>query len=368
MKVLLLGEYSNLHWTLAEGLRTLGHEVVVASDGDGFKNHLRNIDLIRRSSGIIDTANTLKSIYTNLNNFKGFDVVQLINPCFTPMNVKINGILYRYLRKHNKKIFLGAFGDDSYWLKACLNGETFRYCEFYGGSPKSVLKENERLKYLWGEGTQRENLNKEIADTCDGIIACLYEYYKSYQPFYSEKLTYIPLPFNLNKIKSIEHAYISDKINFFIGINKARSKFKGTDRLYNVLKEIIKKYPNEAAIKTVESIEYKRYIDEIESSDVVLDQLYSYSPAMNGLLALAMGKVLVGGGEPEMYDLLPDKYNRPIVNVLPSEEDIFNKLENLVINKQDIPQMADNGRKFVEEHHNHIKVARQYLEFWKKNN
>lgn len=34
MKILLLGEFSNLHWTLAEGLRKLGHEVCVVSNGD----------------------------------------------------------------------------------------------------------------------------------------------------------------------------------------------------------------------------------------------------------------------------------------------------------------------------------------------
>ena len=37
MKVLLLGEYSNVHWTLAQGLRALGHSVTVASDGDSWK-------------------------------------------------------------------------------------------------------------------------------------------------------------------------------------------------------------------------------------------------------------------------------------------------------------------------------------------
>ena len=34
MKVLLVGEYSNVHATLAEGLRSLGHEVTVVSNGD----------------------------------------------------------------------------------------------------------------------------------------------------------------------------------------------------------------------------------------------------------------------------------------------------------------------------------------------
>ena len=37
MRILLMGEYSNVHNTLAIGLRALGHEVTVASDGDSWK-------------------------------------------------------------------------------------------------------------------------------------------------------------------------------------------------------------------------------------------------------------------------------------------------------------------------------------------
>ena len=47
MRILLLGEYSNVHWTLAEGLRELGHDVTVVSDGDNWKNYLRDINLKR---------------------------------------------------------------------------------------------------------------------------------------------------------------------------------------------------------------------------------------------------------------------------------------------------------------------------------
>ncbi len=34
MKILLIGEYSNVHNTLARGLRELGHTVTVISNGD----------------------------------------------------------------------------------------------------------------------------------------------------------------------------------------------------------------------------------------------------------------------------------------------------------------------------------------------
>ena len=45
MKILLIGEYSNVHNTLAEGLRFLGHEVMVISNGDFWKNYPRDIDV-----------------------------------------------------------------------------------------------------------------------------------------------------------------------------------------------------------------------------------------------------------------------------------------------------------------------------------
>ena len=48
MKILLIGEYSNVHWTLAEGLRSLGHTVCVVSNGDFWKDYRRDISLVRK--------------------------------------------------------------------------------------------------------------------------------------------------------------------------------------------------------------------------------------------------------------------------------------------------------------------------------
>lgn len=54
MRILLLGEYSGLHWSLAAGLRALGHEVCVASDGCGWKNYPRDIALDRPTNSLYD--------------------------------------------------------------------------------------------------------------------------------------------------------------------------------------------------------------------------------------------------------------------------------------------------------------------------
>lgn len=361
MRILLLGDYSGLHLTLSEGLKILGHEVVVASDGDGFKDYHRDIDLKRKSSELKDTLLNLLTISSNLRNFKGYDIVQIINPCFTTQNIRVNIELYRYLRRHNKKIFLGAFGDDSFWIKACLS-QKYKYSEFYIGEAKNTRTQSDFLIENW-IGTKREDANIEIAESCNGIIACLYEYYEAYKDLYGEKLRYIPLPVNTEKVQPIELPS-TDKINFFIGINKARNEFKGTDLLYEVVQQIIRSYPNDSKVTKVESVIYSEYLNRIKDAHVVLDQLYSYSPAMNGLLTMALGKVLVGGGESAMYNLLQEEKLRPIVNVYPDQYDIYKKLEELVTQKDTINQRAIDGRLFVEKHHDYIKVAQQYLDFW----
>ena len=81
MKILLLGEYSNVHWTLSEGLRQLGHTVTVVSNGDFWKNYQRNIDLSRTYTKLGGISYMIK-LYSLLPRLRGYDVVQIINPIF----------------------------------------------------------------------------------------------------------------------------------------------------------------------------------------------------------------------------------------------------------------------------------------------
>ena len=98
MKVLLLGEYSNVHWTLAQGLRALGHSVTVASDGDSWKDYPRDISLHRKSTGKIDTLDFLWRLGRALPTMRGYDVVQLINPMFLELRAEKLFPIYHFLK------------------------------------------------------------------------------------------------------------------------------------------------------------------------------------------------------------------------------------------------------------------------------
>lgn len=361
MKILLIGEYSNVHWTLSQGLRALGHEVTVLSDGDSWKNYPRDLDLKRVSYNHLDGLHYLIRLIRLLPHLRGFDVVQLINPMF--LEIKAERILpiYKYLRRNNKRVFLGAYGMDRYWVMAGCDGKSFRYSDFNFGNQLRESAEITQWKNEWLLGSKGV-LNQYIAEDCDGIIAGLYEYWKSYYPHFSNKTTFIPFPINPNEITPI-HPRNDGKVRCFIGIQKYRNAYKGTDIMLRALENIARRYPNCEIVK-VESVPFAQYQDMMNDSDLLLDQLYSYTPAMNGLLAMAKGLVLVGGGEPEAYDLLGEKTIRPIINVQPDQEDVEQKLAQIMEHPEIIPTLSEMSRKYIQKHHNYIQVAQSYINFW----
>lgn len=360
MKILLLGEASGLHWTLAEGLRALGHEVCVASDGNGWKNYPRDIDLARPTNSLTDGFRCLFRILRHLHEFRGYDVVQLISPYFLRLRSERTLPVYQYLRRHNGKVFLGAFGTDYYYCKACMESDLYRYSDFKTGDYYRDTPLNRLTLDDWYRG-RSARANQQIVDTCDGVIACLWEYYAAYRLYHPDKVTYIPLPIDLRGIQARLRT-TPERVNFFIGIQSQRSDVKGTDVMLPVLRQVANDYPDRCRVTEVCDVPFARYRQLLDNADVQLDQLYSYTPSMNSLLAMAKGMVVVGGGEPENYELIGEKQLRPIINVTPDPTDIYRALEDLVLHPQLIPDLSAQSMEYVRRHHDYLRVAAAYAE------
>ena len=355
MKILLIGEYSNVHWTLAEGLRALGHQVTVLSNGDFWKNYPRDLNLVRDYK-LFGGLRYALHLMTFLPSLRKYDVVQLINPMFLELKAEHILPIYKYLRKHNKKIFLGAFGMDYYWVHENIYRKPLRYSDFNIGNKLRTNDDALKERKDWID-TPKEKLNKYIANDCDGIIAGLYEYWACYQPLFPGKTAFIPYPIKNGKKLSLSN---NDKLRIFIGINKERSEYKGTDIMLKAAQEIVAKYPANAELKIAESLPFAKYQKMMSDSDVILDQLYSYTPAMNALEAMNQGIIVIGGGEPENYKILHEKELKPIINVEPNYDSVYHKLEELILHKENINTLKEQSIAYIQKHHDYIKVAKQY--------
>lgn len=377
MKILLMGEYSNVHATLAEGLRKLGHHVTVLSNGDFWKNYPRDIDLVRKP-GKLGGIMYMMKLYTNVHKLRGYDIVQLINPMFLELKAERIFPIYQYLRKHNKKIILGGFGMDYYWVSVCCKDKHLRYSDFNIGNELRTNADalKERKDWL---GTEKGRLNQMIAEDCDGIITGLYEYWACYQPSFPQKTTFIPFPIkpqlitpgNGNSYIHVENHQvipldIPRKVKLFIGINKSRSEYKGTDIMLKAAQAIAEKYPDKTELRIAENIPFAEYVKMMNGSDAILDQLYSYTPSMNPLEAMARGIICIGGGEPENYEIIHEDKLRPIINVLPNYESVYQELEHLVLHPELVPLLKQQSIEYISKHHDYIKVAKRYEAFYQK--
>ena len=375
MKILLMGEYSNVHATLAEGLRKLGHHVTVLSNGDFWKNYPRDIDLVRKPGKLGGIIYMMK-LYTIVHKLRGYDIVQLINPMFLELKAECIFPIYQYLRKHNKKVILGGFGMDYYWVSVCCKDKPLRYSDFNIGDKLRTNTDalKERKDWL---GTEKGRLNQMIAEDCDGIITGLYEYWACYQLSFPQKTTFIPFPIKPQLItpgNSNSHTYVENhqvipldipkKVKLFIGINKSRSEYKGTDIMLKAAQAIAKKYPDKTELRIAESIPFAEYVKMMNGSDAILDQLYSYTPSMNPLEAMARGIICIGGGEPENYEIIHEDKLRPIINVLPNYESVYQELEHLVLHPELVPLLKQQSIEYISKHHDYIKVAERYEAYY----
>lgn len=377
MRILLIGEYSNVHATLADGLRTIGHDVTVLSNGDFWKDYPRDIDLSRIPTKWGGVKYILR-LTLLLPRLRGYDIVQIINPMF--LELKANRIfpVYRYLRRHNKRIVMGAFGMDWYWVHTCSTTMPLRYSDFNIGK---ILRTDEtaiREQQDW-MGTDKERLNKFIAEDCDHIVTGLYEYQVCYEPYFPRKTTFIPYPIKKEKeecdleSKDFHKAHPpspkshhSKKTIIFIGISRNRSVYKGTDIMLKAAQDVKEKYPDRLELRVAEGIPFSEYKKLMNEADVILDQLYSYTPAMNALEAMSRGVVVVGGGEPENYEILGEEELRPIINVEPNYESVYHELETLALHPERIPQLQRQSVEYINRHHKYTKVAHQYAELYQQ--
>ena len=252
----------------------------MVSDGDGWKNYRRDVDLRRRSTGKWDTLRYLFDVLRWMPKFKDYDVVQLINPVFLDLRAGKIKPFYDYIRRHNGKLVLGAFGMDHYWVKTCLDCTTFRYSDFNIGSHQRTEEPyNQAFIRDWLQG-EKTSINQYIAADADAIVTGLYEYDCCYRPHFPDKTHFIPFPIDFSAITPKVPRTEGAPIRFFVGIQRERHAYKGTDIMLRALERVKALHPDACEIVKVENVPFSEYQRLMSESDVILDQLYSYTPAM----------------------------------------------------------------------------------------
>lgn len=361
MNILIVGDASNFNVTLADAMRQLGHNVLLMSEGSKWMNTARDID-ISRQPGTIGAAKYLFRLFSLLTKMKGWDAVYIHTPTFLQLRPEKVGYFFDYLQRNNRYVVYSMIGTDSNYVKACLDCHTFRYSDYRVGdelSPYAVENPSKEREWTTNE---MQKLNDSVTEHSDLIIPCLWEYYHTYETIAPSKLHYGGIPIATKNIEKHLIEEEPERVRFFLGYHNDRMALKGTDRILEALRKVVSRHPDKAEMEIVTNVPYNEYVGKLNRSHVILDQLYSYTPATNALLGMARGMVAVSGAEPEYYDFIGETENRPIVNISPLDpQDIENKLEWIIANKRMLPELSRQSAAFVVKHNDSIMIAKKHL-------
>lgn len=364
MKILFLGDYSNLHGTLAAELRRRGHSVTLLSDRCGCMDVDNDISL-RRGNGPLSGFPYLYRIFQLMPQLRGYDVVQFVNPHF--FRLKPGKLMYflRELKRHNGSLFLSLAGNDHFFVKACVHGGIFRFSEFRVGSTPTEfarVKATHEMGYLWPSVAR---YTTDFYDMLDGAMSVLPEYDMAARPVLGDRLAFTNLPVILDDFVPMPFD-ASGKIKILVGMRSELILPKGTQTLLDAALALQKEMPERVEVENVRDLPWTEYKRKLAVSHIVLDQLYSYSPGLNALDTMALGRIAASGAQPEYYDYLKEPELRPIIPLSPLETDITALLRQVLTDPEAMVRMARDGRILVEKHNDARVVTDRYEAHWEK--
>ena len=364
MKILLLGEASFVQSTLRKGFGALGHNVTLVSAGC-VRDCPRDIDVRRNMSfGKLSGLKVLWKIFSNINVFIGNDIVQMNDFHTLPLKLRWNEFIFKFLKRYNKKVIRGCWGDDRVVFDSQASG-VLAYSDTHIGTMPINVEEN-KWRIYEQHLPEFESCFQYVNNHVDAFVACLYEYYVYYsQDKYRSRLYYLPLPIEIPNSNELRVKGIKWPIKVLVGIQSRRDYVKGASVICSLVEKIASEHPDKVVIKKVYDVPYTEYCSMLAESDVLVDQLYSYTPSMNSLAAMARGTVVIGGGEEDFYKFINEYELRPIINVRPYQNEYnMNVLRATLLTPGKITQMSRDSIKFVRKHHDYMNVSKQYIDMF----
>lgn len=371
MKILLVEDYSGVHANLKKALQKLGFEVNILGSGDSFKKLEYDFPLLKPKDNLYtDKYVIVRYIYrilqrvysffwlrTQYKRIMDYDIIQFINYRIGPFLFEYR-LIDKILSNHKKTILIAA-GCDFYYKKE-IKQLKYSPCE-------SCMQFDSNWHHKCNHGNIESKEFQILFDKkVSTVIPMAYDYYFTINQgsINKNKISQvIPFPIDLDAIRFNEIGS-NKKLLIYHPLN--RVGFKGTPIIQNVFKRLKEKYNSVAEFIVKGKMPLAEYLLFTQSVDIFVDQIYSQSYGMAAVIAMAQGKVVLSGLEDGIRSMDEKLYKEcPIINIQPSEDSIYNKLEELILLSRDnLKDLGQASRTFVEHYHDSNSIAKKFIEVY----
>jgi hypothetical protein len=357
-KILLLGEFSNLHNMLSVSLQEYGVNSFVVGSPNGFRGLKADMSLSSPFPGFFGRVHTATKPIIHLNKLMGYDVVQAIT--YEQFHPLINDVMLNLISRLSAKFCSLSTGCDSY-----LNSY-FTSDHPYKSICIDCLQFDQKRRQCLTQEFNSVKSQELLYDLSSTIIPMQHEYRESMLKtrFGSKVAPVHRLPFHVPKQSnnySRRMANQSSTLRVAHGLN--RYGFKGTRVVDEAIKLIETEKLKGIDLTILPRMPLDKYLSVISDFDVVIDQLYVESYGYNALYCMSMGVPVISSTTDIALNSIGVLSN-PFIFCQPNSRALVELLIKLGGNRETLNLHSRMGFEFVKSVHSPDKTVPQFLSTW----
>lgn len=230
--------------------------------------------------------------------------------------------------------------------------------QYWGSEVRLYSKAIKMNPYVKVKSYDEEMIKRKLALISQYSTSCIVDYeLAEYVKEYHNNIYYTKIAINLDKY-SLNNSIINNKI--LIVHAPTSPEVKGTKYILEAIRELKRKYDFEFML--VQNMSHDEAIEIYKRADLIIDQIILGAHGAFAVEAMAMGKAVICW----ISDFMKLKYPEELPLISANQENIKEKIEYLLLNRDLIKVHGEKGRAYVEKYHDMNKISQNILEIYKK--
>lgn len=230
--------------------------------------------------------------------------------------------------------------------------------QYVGSDVRMYSKAIKLNKYAVVKDINEDNIKRKLEIISSYVSNCLVDYeLAEYVKDYHTNIHYIRATIDLSKYKCVKE--VSNK-KFKIVHAPTAPEVKGTRYILKAIEELKEKYDFE--FELVQGMSHEQATKIYEKADLIIDQILIGSYGLFAVESMAMGKPVICW----ISDFMKENYPKELPIISANPENIKEKIEYAIKNKDMLKGIGLLGRKYVEKYHDVNIIAKDMVKIYKE--
>ncbi|HBJ2620838.1 TPA: glycosyltransferase [Clostridium botulinum] len=230
--------------------------------------------------------------------------------------------------------------------------------QYWGSDVRMYSKAIKMNPYAIAKNMNEELIKRRLEFISKYIPDCIVDYeLAEYVKDYHSNIYYTRVAIDLNKYKYIEKV---ENKKMLIVHAPTSAEVKGTKYILKAIEDLKEKYDFD--FKLVQGMTHEEAKKIYEEADLIIDQVLCGGYGVFAVEAMSMGKPVICW----ISDFMKEKYPEELPIISANPENIKEKIEYSIKNKDMLSDIGKKGRKYVEKYHDKEIISKNILEIYKK--